>query len=446
MNHPKWVGISIDCDAVDASAASAADEEHDSEESPCLKLIFDCWEHIFEYLSFKDIIAMGQTCSQMNQMAGAYVHKCYPQLEFFLVGSEIQCQNIGVLADFYPYISKLYIDHNSELDFFLNVANFDALKTFIFSHTLFTGVEMAYMQNLWTNIEIIHLKECIITMKRFEQLAVCCPKLTYLEVCNCNGEDFSLFTQHYPMLERLKYRSVNRDRIPELQTFFEKHLQLKQFEIDAHFLWTNQDAFTQTNQQALDLFIIRFETPKVTAPFDQIIETLQKLHARRFYKSLQLSFFWNTINVESEHLNNAISTLPALERLRVQNDSFLDLTRLVQLKELQIVMIRSAERMEMLAKRLPKLEQLFIEFANSNAILPFVRHSISLKAIKIVRLFDYSVLDFLAMNQQRKMLKNAAHISIYGLESVYLPAKWRSCHTNSDLIRIKRADSYDLFW
>lgn len=50
-----------------SAAASIDDQEHPPH---YLKLIADCWEHIFDNLALSDILAMGQTCKRMLQMAG----------------------------------------------------------------------------------------------------------------------------------------------------------------------------------------------------------------------------------------------------------------------------------------------------------------------------------------------------------------------------------------
>lgn len=101
-------------------------------------LIADCWEHIFDYLSFKDIILMGQTCKRMNRMCGYYVREYYPKLKFELIWREICFENVRIQPVFYPFISLLRLKDKSELDFFSNGEIFDALKMifFIFTHLL----------------------------------------------------------------------------------------------------------------------------------------------------------------------------------------------------------------------------------------------------------------------------------------------------------------------
>lgn len=53
---------------------------------PALKLIVDCWEEIFEYLSFKDIhLSFSGTCKAMHKLAGHYFNEFYPEVSYQLM-------------------------------------------------------------------------------------------------------------------------------------------------------------------------------------------------------------------------------------------------------------------------------------------------------------------------------------------------------------------------
>lgn len=41
-----------------------------TDQPPYLKLLVDCWEHVIDFLSFEDLLAMGQTCKAMNHLTG----------------------------------------------------------------------------------------------------------------------------------------------------------------------------------------------------------------------------------------------------------------------------------------------------------------------------------------------------------------------------------------
>lgn len=55
------------------------DQRGNSPSPPYLKLISDCWEQIFDYLSLRDIHAMGETNCNLNSL----------ELQFELIGKEV---------------------------------------------------------------------------------------------------------------------------------------------------------------------------------------------------------------------------------------------------------------------------------------------------------------------------------------------------------------------
>ena len=132
MDQSKRHSICLDNAVASTSTADNASvnlQDTSSSPPPYLKLIADCWEHIYDYLSMKDIISIGQTCKRMNQMSGYYIRENQPHLKFSIREKEIYFDyDICIQPDFYPLISKLFISSLSDLDFFSNVKTFDALK------------------------------------------------------------------------------------------------------------------------------------------------------------------------------------------------------------------------------------------------------------------------------------------------------------------------------
>lgn len=432
--------------AITVVAAAAAKNDSKEKPPPYLKVIADCWEHVFDYLSFEDILNTGQTCKRMNQMAGYYVREYYPQLNFELIENEIRFKDVCLQVDFYPFITQLHISRDSELDFFSNAKTFDALKKIVFVDNELNRTQIIGMQNVLKNVEVIELSSCKIASNAYEQIANYCPKLKQMKV---NGDKISnaAFSNYYPALERLELSKMHCKRLDKLKIFFEQHTNLKQFEIDYRFLWTNRDVLNQTNIQ-LDLLRVDYNRFDRTVPFEQFIDLLKTLYERGFYKALQLPFVVGPDAIDHEHLTNVLSSLPALERLSLLRFPFFDLKSLANLKELNVFgSFGYTINIETLAKCLPKLEQLTLGVVNTNdLILPFIRHSKRLKTIKIGSTNDF-VLDLFPLNQERKKLENACQISIYVLHKSYLPTKWKSHNFNLelDLIRIMRLDYFDFF-
>lgn len=417
---------------------------------PYLKLIIDCWEHIFDYLPFKDIYVMGETCKQMHQFAGYYIREFHPELEFNLIKGEIRFAHPAdfvVRPDFYQFITKLHVKHDTDLNFFANINTFDSLKMLIIGQQKISETEVGHMRNVLKNIETFQLVHCRLPGNVFEHLAKCCGNLQFLHIHNCSiFEVNNLFAQHYPMLKQLQYRPlVVHTRIEQLQPFLEKHSKLVHFAACYHFLWENRDLLMQTNMQ-LDVLNVQFDS-KDPMPFREFVTLLQSLHGRGFYKTLKLTFrFCKPSNIENDALSNAIATLPSLRKLVIPDDSFIDLNRLGNLKEVYIEFLRSdVIDTENLARTLPKLERLGLGwgFMVVDAVLPFVRYSKQLQSI-VCPYFADKTLDLFALNQERMTLTDACEIEIRVPEDVYINQKWKSRNIKSNLVKIARFElNYD---
>lgn len=421
-----------------------AENDHQESPPPYLKLIADCWEHIFDLLSLNDIIAMGETCKRMHQMAGYYLREYFPDLRFNLIGNEVQVaypHKFHLRTEYFRYIRKLCILKRSELNSILSAETFSSLKTLIFMSIKLNEIQFGYTQNVLKNVETIQIEHCDISVGIFKQLVNYCPKLKFLCVEYGNIDNpvvaKSLFSHHIPTLEHLRCKPHSCDtQIDELKTFFEKHTKLKQFECNLPFVWANRNLLLQTNIH-LDLFIIDF-TRSSNIPSDQFVNFMKALYERGFYKAFQASIDRITDNV-FEHSSNAISTLRAFEILDINTDSTIDLSRLTNLRELHIYNFISAD-MEALATNLVKLEKLSFGSVSIDRVLPFICQSKRLKSIHIDHLHE-NELDLFALNEKRKRLENARQVTICVREDQYLAAKWKPKYFNLSHVKVSRAGS-----
>lgn len=435
-------------DAISAVAADVSETTSDchEKESPAyLKLIADCWEHIFDRLSIKDILIMSQTCKRMNQMSGYYIREYNPYVEFWMTKKGVQSQDVYVHSDFYRFIGRLIIGPNNESEFILNVELFNALKTIVFFDCQITETQIDGMQNVLKNIESIQLNTNKVPSCIFKQFSMYCLKLKQLDAFD---PESALFLQSYPTLECLRYLPVQCVQIEDLKTFFGKHLKLKQFVTSRGFIWANRDILNQTTAH-LEFLNVYFNKSDSTVPFDQFIEFLKTLYERGFYKTLQLSLPHGIETNSLVHLRNSISTLPRFDRLFVSTHSFIDLASLTHLKSLRIQELLcgfncTITEVESLAKNLTNLEHLTFQSANISAIRPFVRFTKKLQIITIFFLLD-SCLNLNALNEERRKLPDACKIVLCVPEKVYLATKWKSRSLSLNLVKILRADPLTYF-
>lgn len=414
---------------------------------PYLKLIADCWEHIFDLLSLNDILVMGETCKRMHQMAGYYLREYFPELRFTIDGRKVKVDrpfSFHLPADYFPYISALCIDYQSRLNHTLDAEQFSSVKTLTMdSFNLIK--QIGYIKSVLKNVENLQIKCCEVSPKTLEKLAKYCTNLKCLRVKhfgNNRAVAKSMFSQQFPSLEYISFvpycPSDDKSKpIVQLKTFLQKHPQLKRFESNVNFLWQNSDLLLSTNNvQSYSLIVNSVGDFDNDCAVDEFTNYLKKLFERGFYKTLKLS-------VEStedfEQSTNAISLVPALEMLDVSKDSFIDLSRLTGLRELHITNHSKGigRNMETLARSLVKLERLSFHSVSVDHILPFICHSKGLKSIHINFLHEF-VIDLFAFNEKRKMLDDAHQVLIYLVEDKYLAVKWKP-YLNLSHVKLLRA-------
>lgn len=124
-------------------------------------------------------------------------------------------------------------------------------------------------------------------------------------------------------------------------------------------------------------------------------------------KTTESFHLWIHRVIVSETIN-VIIKLPALERVQSAYNRVFDLSRLTNIKEWHLHGARGIN-MEVVSKSLIKLERLVINYAGSDDILPFIRHSKRLNTLRLHHLNGNGNFDLFALNEQRKWLANAGN-------------------------------------
>lgn len=435
----------------DSNAAAPSKANSRKDRAPYLHLIDDCWEQIFDHLRLKDIFAMGGTCKRMNEMAGYYFRDHFPNARAILTWKGCRLYQYGAAgstnsyisldAEFYQYVRDLIIWNLNSSALCRTIPALQSLKTIFIFCNHFTEDIISNIQHLLDNVENVHVTGHFVADGILAHLAQCCPKLKYLRFEVHNPID-SLYSQHFPSLEYLKYQSESKNAVTqqdELKTFLEKHSNLKHFECDYCFLWANRDSLIQTDIKLNSFGIIFRESSLRTPSFDQFLPYLRILYARAFYKTVHLSF---SITVSLSHLTtNTILAIPSLTTLKKVElvQSTLDiLPRLTNLKELHLYPWCNGDHMETLAKSVINLEKLkILGNCGNDGIIAFIRYS---KELKTLRCFgsDNSGLDLFALNEDRKKLLHARSLTLYLNDENYLATKWKSKFTHFSHIKIAR--------
>lgn len=434
MNRSKRRRINL---ANSAVATTSNDAEEIPPSAPYMKLIANCWDHIFDYLSSRDILVMGQTCKQLCQIAGNYIPEYFPKFELSVADGEVYYYDdnkIVIQPDFYQYIGTLSIDSEDEFDLSSNVEKFDSLKTIIFYYHTLNRAEIKNMQIVLKNIESIHLIKCEIARNMFALLTNRCPKLKHLNLIQYNAVNVAMSKPwNYPSKHMNKLTNEHADQTSALneglKIFWEKHTKLECLEIDFHFIWSNWHTLMESNIQ-VDLLHLYFDG--TFEEISKLVDCLETLHERGFYKILKLSLD------DNNYFCDEIFAFPRLEKLRITIDSSIDINCLANLTDLHCDAI-NIENTEILAKGLTKLERLFLMKSDYDEILTFVRHSKRLKTMIISEnLYYRKDFDLFALNEERKKLESATKVLISVPDYDYLILKWKLQFLSLNLVKIVR--------
>lgn len=421
----------------------------------------DCWEKIFDYVSLREIIAMGQTCKRMRRVAGYYFHRNFAYVQcnrtlshtfgigIYVIGVYgLATLEIGIRKDFCQFINKLWIFRECASVHSLNA--FSSLKILRLCSVDLTETQLAYIKDLFDHIESVELCRCVIHGDFFEQFLKHCPNLKRLHLIKITFDPNyvnSWLLHKYPKLRNFKHTmDVDSD---SLKVFFLQNPNLSHYEVKTTFFWANKHILSEANVHLNTLTLGRLSY-KTYTPIE-LVDQLYTLHSLGIYKSLHLEI--NSWNRETEHqaLANGLAALKPFKRLIIGRD--IDLSNLIHLRELYILESLNAINMQSLAQNLVKLEVLCCYWITTvEEILPFFGNSKRLRVVKLVRDPDWEAgprfgydLNLFALNEEREKLDKAKKVIIYPEEDVYLATKWATQNMSLRLVDIVRKDSKDIW-
>lgn len=406
----------------------------------------DCWEEVFDYLSLADLHAMGRTCKRMHRIAGSHFQQTY-------AAAHVVCKSDGIyvrciqINGFVQFIQNISFYTDDLLCFrYVQSNSLDSLKKIRFCSITLTDEKVACLQSILAKVEVVEIFCCTMNGEFYGNFLSKCPKLKRLTVKGFYGPGPLIGTandwllREYSQLEHLELTSMRVDyKIDELETFFHRNPHIRSFAIDSDSLWNNRNLI-MTAHVKLDRLAIDSENVES----DYFYRLLNELHAIGVYKKLQFYL----LNID-ERTINPIASFAAMDKLYSQLlDEDVVFPSLANLKELCIGCTMNITDMNALAKALVNLEQIQFLVANSNQIVPFVRHSTKLTKIKVKSLEEKTnregnVLDLTAWNKQRAKLAGARKIVIYVEEDVYLATKWTLKDVDRSLIQLKRTESHE---
>lgn len=404
------------------------------------KLNVDCFEDVFDYSSVGDLINVGNTCKRLHNVAGHCFRQTYTDIQ-----ARITSRGIDVRLNYATHFVKFFqsvsvIDRLPIMPIFLNIqSKFLRIKKLRISHQRLTHDVVDHMKETLDKLEILRLFESDLHINVSDMIDHC-ANLTILDLQRCEL-DYNWLSRKYPTLEYLLF--IPKDHtaiIEEFATFLELNPNIRKLGTSGPFLWKNRDSMKNaSNIKLVELMVCVTVSHPQFGPFRDLLDDL---YERGFYRRLKLKTS-DKFKPEQIHVKGLVK-LSSHFCGKLAVSSFKSLEELCMLEDSKIMDVESA------AINLVNLKRLLVATASVDDIQPFIRRSVELQKIVVLGLQDgayfskdTNIIDLVALNRERLMLADAAKITLYVRENVYLATKWALKETNLDLIRLKRAVSFE---
>lgn len=404
------------------------------------------WSKVFDYLSLRDIIAVSETCQQLQRIGGEYFRTVFhgTSCQFDGFGPNFDMTPLN-RSDFIRFVDTVEINGQVEDLLQFPYANkydsITSLKLCFFTPSQEDATSFASISN--GNIEYIELYRCCFEFDLHENFLKNCPNLQHLRIDKTyfdpiSGGPSSIFGKHFPALQRLQYTRTDSDpEPPELGGFLQQNPGVKCLQLDCDDFWLNRDLLeTSKAAHCLDCLVIEMEsTQRATVEFANL---LKAFYGHGFYRKLHLAIYWESEDFDYQPFFDGIESLHAFEVLDTHIFN-VNIAHLADLRELHLMELDGNVDLMPLAVNLNKIERVWIE-GKENHLIPFIRHSKSLKMV-VIELKDENGLDLVAVNGERAALQPTGKVSIGLDEKQYLKTKWKVKHAQLEWIELVRRET-----
>lgn len=420
---------------------------------PIFKLHVIAWDDVLDYLSFDDLISIGNTCKRLNRLAGLYFQENFHRTSEDNLGTEFK--HIGNRTGLSEFIKKFTIGKKATVEELKCVESmYTSIKSLTFENKIsLTKRKIECLKNILAKVKCIELIECEIDGDIYDDLLKFCKNLKSLRMNEMYGGKKWLL-QKYPTLEHVQLRFIfdfdsdlDGKMCDEIKPFLEQNPNIRCLDINASFLLQNMKQFTMVNAKLDELSIYCAHPNELKL----ICAALNDLHGRRgFYQRLKLKIY-----LFDQDCIERLAKLPALENVVIAGltNTTLSWPVMTDLKTVEFGFGYDHAKygLETLVTNAINLESVFLQRSKYEEILLLVSHATKLKAIKVNWLVDVDVLtlNVSALNTARKNLIRASKVIIYLNETNYLATKWIFGSREFKWIEIRRLesttwDSFDL--
>lgn len=434
--------------AISDGGAGASASASDQQLSDIFKLDIDCFEEAFDYLSLRELVAVGKTCKRMQRIAGYCFTLYYSAAEVKWESDSIHVRcsdkwNFGTI--FSQHINKLCFGYSDDFHNFLSKKpKCSRIKQIEFVNTEISRIHLEQIKEILAKVEFLRINACEIEGDFHHTVLALCPNMKRLSVGSYSGmignnNDWML--KKYPTLEYFELQPLDDHLMNELKIFLELNQNIRKLRISADCLWQNRTSMLNA-KVALD----ELEIVEIDIESDAFLHLLNELHERKFYNRLSLNWWYF-----DQEAANKLPLLEALVTLNAFNSEHIqmELSTLRNVEELYFYKCNETNLVD-LANKLTKLKRIVFTIATFEDILLLMSQIRNLQRIKIEKIengTNYSstdkILNLSVLNSAREKLADAQKVNIYVNEEIFLATKWVIKQKDFRLVGIKRAESFE---
>lgn len=385
--------------------------------TPMFRLIIDCFDHIFMWLSLAELLVFRLTCKRMYAVVNQYIERNYPRLKSLEITEQQRWSEFCQMPlKSFKLITELHIEQ---------------LKL--------THIEVDRITYILNKIERLFLKRVNIDGEFYELILKHCAQLNYLSIECCHyasetaiiGSDNAWLRRQYPALEHFGLiHGPDTLSYAELLEFFKRNPNLQSIALNSSFLLNNRDLILQSNW--------KFDNLLISIDHDWNVmynKFVNDLYARGIYKMVFM--------VDSNYsIIEEFATISNLKMLNMMFTTNVDVPIPVvdSIETLFLGEMPDEGTTKMLVKNFLNLNAIYVyDVRNLGDLWPLVCHAPKLSAIRLLRFCGscFNISDLIAMNAERQKLAGASKIGIFLNEKLYLKLKWKA-RTKFSMIEFMR--------
>lgn len=402
----------------------------------------------FDFSSLKTLAATAE--EPVKQPAvGQYFRENFPSYRVRGKGGNIYLENSEININSLSLFVRKIVIKDGDLKIF-QPNRFWSLKEIEFSRGQLFHTE--YAKNVLGNVETLKFIDCKFNDDFNDTFLSHCDNLKRLYVKEQSdarsdaivGYSNIWLVRKYPNLEHFELES--RRSIGEVILFLFKNQNIRTFSTTIEFLIENMYNLLPANIKLNVLSILHANSSVSMTEFNEFVQNLTYLHTLKRYKYLHLYYSKNQMHYHyPQNLLQFVTILYAAKELHV-----LQLSAMLNLQELYLLHSSQIGDFDATLMNLQKLDYIYFLHDAIENILPFIVNLPNLKKIRIDLLrngqyFDNrdNIVNLNVLNVVRGMCTHAHKLTIYVTEEIYLATKFAFKQIETNLIDIRRHESFD---